>query len=145
MRRVIAGATVFALAAAGLSAQAPAAAKPSASQWDGVYTDAQAARGEALYVDNCIMCHGTNLAGTILAPAVGGPEFLAKWNRKRAALVFTIMQTRMPLNLSGNLSRQQNADVLAYMLKKSGSPAGNKELSSQPAALQALVILEMKP
>ena len=120
-------------------------AQVSKSQWDGVYTDAQASRGEALYVDNCIMCHGTTLLGTILAPAVAGPEFLAKWNRKPLSLVFNIIQTRMPLNLSGHLSPQQNTDILAYMLKKSGSPAGEKELASRAETLTAVTVVDRTP
>lgn len=114
---------------------------PRASQWDGVYTDAQAARGEPFYVENCSMCHGLNLSGTILAPALAGPAFIAKWNRRPLKLVFDIIQTRMPLNLSGHLSPQQNADVLAYMLKRGESPAGAKELAPTAAALGAVVVL----
>ena len=118
---------------------------PSKSQWDGVFTDAQASRGEALYVDNCIFCHGTNLAGTVLAPPVAGPAFLAKWNRRPLSLVFNIIQTQMPLNLSGHLSPQQNADIVAYMLKKSDSPAGTKDLPGRAEALSTLTILEKRP
>jgi mono/diheme cytochrome c family protein len=121
-----------------------ARAQSPRSQWDGIFTEAQASRGEALYVDNCIMCHGTNLAGTVLAPAVAGPAFLAKWNRKPLSVVFNIIQTQMPLNLSGHLSPQQNADVLAYMLKKSESPTGTSELA-QDKAMSAVMILEKRP
>ena len=108
------------------------------SQWDGVYTEEQAARGEPLYRENCSMCHGLTLAGTVLAPALAGPVFTAKWNRRSLSLVFDVMQTRMPLNLSGHLSPQQNADVLAYMLKRGESPAGSRELA--PASLAAVIV-----
>ncbi len=125
------------------TSRTPAAVPPAprASQWDGVYTDAQAARGEPFYVENCSMCHGLNLSGTILAPALAGPAFIAKWNRRPLKLVFDIIQTRMPLNLSGHLSPQQNVDVLAYMLKRGESPAGAKELAPTAAALGAVVVL----
>ena len=33
------------------------------SQWDGVYTEAQAKRGEGLYAQYCASCHGPDLAG----------------------------------------------------------------------------------
>src|SRR5215831_6149659 len=115
------------------------------SQWNGVYTEQQAARGEALYVDNCIMCHGTNLDATVLAPAVAGSAFLTKWNGKPLSLVFNIIQTRMPWNLSGHLSPQQNADVLAYMLKKSGGPTGANELPPRAEALSTVTLLQTKP
>lgn len=110
------------------------------SQWDGVYTEEQAGRGEGLYRENCSMCHGLNLAGTVLAPALAGPAFTAKWNRRPLSMVFDVIQTRMPLNLSGHLSPQQNADVLAYMLKRGESPAGSRELAPTPSALGAVVV-----
>jgi len=119
---------------------ASSTAPPRLSQWDGVYTEAQAARGEPFYVENCSMCHGLTLAGTILAPALAGSAFTAKWNARPLAMVFEIIQTRMPLNLSGHLSPQQNVDVLAYMLKRSESPAGSKELVPTAAALGAIVV-----
>jgi S-disulfanyl-L-cysteine oxidoreductase SoxD len=125
--------------------EVPKSVAPTKSLWDGVYTDAQASRGEALYVDNCIMCHGTALSGTILAPPVAGPGFLAKWNRKPLTVVFGVIQTTMPFNLSGHLRPQQNADILAYMLQKTGSPAGDNELSSRADALSTVVIVERKP
>lgn len=123
------------------TAESGAAPLPRVSQWDGVYTDAQAARGEPFYVENCSMCHGLNVLGTILAPALAGPAFTAKWSRRPLKLVFDIIQTQMPLNLSGHLSPQQNVDVLAYMLKRGESPAGAKELVATPAALNAIVVL----
>lgn len=123
----------------GLAAQSPT------SQWDGVYTDAQAARGGPLYVENCSMCHGLNMAGTVLAPALAGPAFTAKWNRRPVSMVFDIIQTQMPLNLSGHLSPQQNADVLAYMLRTGSHPPGPSELSPRSEALKAITILETKP
>lgn len=135
---------VLAAAAAGpalLTAQTP----PSRSQWDGVYTDAQASRGEPFYVENCSMCHGLRLAGTVLAPPLAGPAFTAKWNRKPLAQVFDIMRTQMPLNLSGHLSPQQNADILAYMLRAGQSPAGSRELPSTSEALKTITVLEKQP
>ena len=127
-----------------LSAQSPKSQFPK-SQWDGVYTDAQAMRGEPLYVENCSMCHGLTLAGTVLAPALAGPAFNAKWTRRSLSLVFNIMQTQMPLNLSGHLSPQQNADVLAYMLRAGDHPAGAAELLPGADALKAITILEQRP
>ena len=52
-----AGAAMMAVAGATL-------AQDARSVWDGVYTTAQAARGEAAYAQNCGFCHGANLAGT---------------------------------------------------------------------------------
>ncbi|MEQ1898131.1 MAG: c-type cytochrome [Vicinamibacterales bacterium] len=128
----------------GLAAQSPKSQFPK-SQWAGVYTDAQAMRGEPLYVENCSMCHGLKLAGTVLAPPLAGPTFNAKWNRRALSLVFNILQTQMPLNLSGHLSPQQNAEVLAYMLRAGDHPSGAVDLPAGADALKAITILEQKP
>lgn len=138
-RQVLAALVVASGCVLSLAAQSPK------SQWDGVYTDAQAARGEVLYVENCSMCHGLTLAGTVLAPALAGPAFNTKWNRRPVSMVFDIIQTQMPLNLSGHLSPQQNADVLAYMLRAGNNPPGTAELAARTDALKAITILEKKP
>jgi mono/diheme cytochrome c family protein len=38
-----------------------ALAQTSRSVWDGVYTEAQAKRGEALFGQNCVSCHGPRI------------------------------------------------------------------------------------
>ncbi len=45
-----------------LTAQAPR------SLWDGVYTQDQAKRGEAVYVEKCARCHGAQLIGGDMNP-----------------------------------------------------------------------------
>ena len=37
--------------------------QPTASVWDGVYTEEQAGRGQALYAKECASCHGASLSG----------------------------------------------------------------------------------
>ena len=43
-------------------------AQSSRSVWDSVYTDGQAKRGEALFNQNCVSCHGPALEGDGEAP-----------------------------------------------------------------------------
>src|SRR6266849_460705 len=45
---------------------------------DGVYTDAQATRGRALYQQRCALCHGAAQEGG-LAPPLSGSVFIAAW------------------------------------------------------------------
>jgi len=59
---------VLTLIAAAVLAQA------SRSVWDGVYTDAQARRGQALFEQNCVSCHGPALEGDGEAPPLSGGE-----------------------------------------------------------------------
>src|SRR5213593_4207501 len=80
------------------------------SQWDGVYTEAQAQRGETLYQEHCAACHGPDMAGGEMAPGLAGGEFSANWNDLTLGQLFERMRTSMPQNNPGSLSRQQDAD-----------------------------------
>ena len=55
----------------GLFAAVSAQATKSAN--DGVYSDAQAKRGDVLYKENCATCHGDNLEGSGPMPPLTGP------------------------------------------------------------------------
>src|SRR5258706_15784763 len=56
------------------------AAQGAKSQWDGVFTETQAKRGEGLYSQYCASCHGPELTGGEMAPGLTGGEFRANWN-----------------------------------------------------------------
>src|SRR5262245_20285926 len=104
-------------------AQSPTvAAQQVRSQWDAIYSDGQATRGQALYAENCAMCHAGTLAGTDAAPALTGAGFIGRWNNKAFDELFEFMQTAMPVQSPGGLSRQQNADILAYILRSGKFP-----------------------
>ena len=53
---------------------------PTKSIWDGVFSEAQATRGKALYSENCASCHGGELTGGEMAPPLAGGEFMAGWD-----------------------------------------------------------------
>src|SRR5262245_66492085 len=104
-------------------------AQQSRTVRDGVYTDAQATRGAAIYKEKCSSCHGPSLGGS-LAPPLAGDAFAATWGGPLSAIVDKIQAT-MPANAMGTLTRAQAADVLAFMLQTSKFPAGRAELSSE--------------
>ncbi len=114
------------------------------SVWDGVYTNAQAARGEALYKSNCASCHGGKLEGQGQAPALAGEEFSKSWKGMTLGDLFDTMRTTMPADRPGELSKQQNADILAFILKSNQYPAGAKELPADTDALNKIQIGEKK-
>ena len=63
---------------------------------DGVYTEAQATRGLAVYVEQCEACHGATLAGG-LGPPLAGAGFLGAWDTLTLAdLVDKIQYTMRP-------------------------------------------------
>jgi mono/diheme cytochrome c family protein len=105
---------------------------------DASYTEVQAKRGEALFTENCAGCHGTDLAGDPYAPPLAGPAFVARWNSRPAGDLLDLMRATMPQTAPGGLSRQQNADLLAFILQKNGAAAGRAELPSQADAIAQL-------
>ena len=55
------------------------------------------------------------------------------------------MRISMPQNNPGSLSRQQNADILAAMLKKGNYPTGKTELPTQTEMLNQYKFTSQKP
>src|SRR5438876_12424404 len=112
------------MAIGAFGARGTVAAQQAKSQWDGVYTEEQAKRGERLYSQYCASCHGPDLAGGEMAPGLTGGEFSSNWNDLSLGDLFERMRVSMPQNSPGSLSRQQDADILAFVLSKSKFPAG---------------------
>jgi mono/diheme cytochrome c family protein len=95
---------------------------------DGVYSATQAARGSDGFARNCAICHGASLGGMGEAPALVGAQFISDFNGLSVGDLFERIRTTMPLNNPGGLSRDQYADILAFMLKSNGYPVGSREL-----------------
>jgi mono/diheme cytochrome c family protein len=123
-----------------LSLAAISAAAASRSVWDGVYSKAQATRGQTTYGEECARCHGPSLGGGEGSPALSGEDFLGTWRGRTAGDLFEEIRTTMPTDDPGHLSRRQYADVTAYILSVNGFPAGEKELSSTLADLNDIRI-----
>jgi mono/diheme cytochrome c family protein len=143
--------TVAALTLAGItafgafSARGTVRAAQDKTQWEGVYTEEQAKRGEPLYAQYCGSCHGPDLAGGEMAPGLVGGEFSANWNDLSLGDLFERIRISMPQNSPGSLTRQQNADILAYMLMKAAVPSGKTELPTQTDMLKTIKFLASKP
>ena len=116
-----------------------------ASVWNGVYTDEQARRGELAYRQSCVNCHGPELEGADMTPPLTGGAFTANWNDLTLGDLFERIRATMPLDKPGTLSRQQNADVVAFLLKANQWPAGAAELSRELGALKQIRIQSSKP
>lgn len=105
---------------------------------DGVYTPEQAKRGEVLYGQFCASCHGAALTGGEMAPALTGGDFATDWIGLTLNDLFERIRVSMPQDQPGSLSRQQNADVLAFMLSAGKYPAGQTELPREAEVLKAI-------
>jgi mono/diheme cytochrome c family protein len=127
---VVAAAALFASV---LRAQVPR------SVWDGVYTEAQAKRGETIYFEQCVRCHGPALmGGNDGAGALTGPVFNGNWNGVPLGQMLDRVRTTMPLDKPSTLSRQQIADVLTYVFSVNKFPAGKAELPRQAEMLNMI-------
>jgi len=112
---------------------------------DGVYTEAQAKRGEQIYADSCASCHGPDLSGGGQTPGLAGKEFDMDWNDLSIRDLFDRTRATMPADKPGTLKPEQAADVIAFLLQKGSFPAGLTELPSDVAALKAITFVSPKP
>lgn len=117
----------------------------SRSVWDGVYTEEQAKRGEAVYQKECTACHGAMLTGGESAPPLTGGAFQANWNGLTLGDLFDRIRKTMPQSKPGSLTRQQDSDVLAFMLSMNKFPAGKTELYRQSEMLKEIRFETKKP
>jgi len=104
---------------------------------DGVYTDAQAKRGQALFQERCAPCHGAAMGGGI-GPPLTGAVFTAAWAGHSLDELGNKIKNTMPPSDSGKLTLAQSADVVAYILQAGKFPAGKSELPADEAVLKAV-------
>jgi mono/diheme cytochrome c family protein len=115
------------------------AAQETKTVWDGVYTEAQAERGKAIYMERCVQCHGpTLMGGGAGAGPLQGATFSGNWNGVPLGDMLDRMRSSMPLDKPATLSRQQSADVLAYIFSVNKFPPGKTELSRQAEILNTI-------
>jgi S-disulfanyl-L-cysteine oxidoreductase SoxD len=110
--------------------------QPPASARDGIYTDEQAARGKVAYAKDCASCHGETLEGRGQTPPLAGTDFLSNWNSTTVGELFQKMQDSMPADRPGQLTKERNAEILAYMLQVNKFPVGKQELPANADALK---------
>jgi hypothetical protein len=104
---------------------------PRRTVWDGVYTEAQAARGLTAFGQSCSGCHA--LAAEGKAPLVGEP-FWKSFAQKTVGDLLEFVSTNMPNGTPGSLSEPTYRDIVALILKSNGFPAGTTELERNSTA-----------
>jgi quinoprotein glucose dehydrogenase len=137
--------TILVVLAALAIAMAVRAQDAPKTVWDGVYTDAQAERGKALYMEKCVQCHGPELnGGGAGAGPLQGATFAGNWNGVPLGDMLERLRQSMPLDKPATLSRQQCADVLAFIFSVNKFPAGKTELSRQAEILNTITFKATK-
>ncbi len=117
-----------------------------ASVRDGVFTEAQANRGEAVYEGACGTCHGRRLNGAPddpdmrSSPPLARARFLRVWGGRSLATLFEFTRATMPESNPDSMTEQEYVDVIAYMLTVGGMPAGDDELQPDPESLARVVL-----
>jgi hypothetical protein len=104
---------------------------PRRTVWDGVYTEAQAARGVMAFGQSCAGCHV--LAAEGRAP-LAGEAFWKSFAQKTAGDLLEFVRTYMPNGTPGSLSEPTYNDIVALILKSNGFPAGTTELGRNTVA-----------
>lgn len=133
-------AILVALGSAGtVSAQDASAGQDSAaaggedvrSTLEGVYTEAQAERGQQLMWDICAECHfEEDYQGA----------FFQDWVGATAWGLWESIWSTMPEDNPGGLAAQDYSDAVAYMFKLNGLPPGDEELPTEQSALERIRI-----
>ena len=100
---------------------------------DGVYSDAQAARGQQAYEAQCVACHGKALEGAV-GPPLTGSEFLSVWSARSLSELVDKIEKTMPPQTAGSVSRQQAVDLVAHLLRSGKFPTGQTDLTPATVA-----------
>src|SRR5262245_33641265 len=108
---------------------------------DGVFSAAQAKRGEALYKEQCASCHSADLSGGG-APQLAGTDFLGFWDKTPVSDLVTKIKDSMPASSPGSLNKGQAVDLTTFILASNKFPAGAADLSQDDAALKGINIVK---
>ena len=95
--------------------------------WDGVYTQTQAARGEAAYAQACSRCHRDDLSG--YNSVLLGGRFMDRWREDSLNSFFQNVRKTMPRDAPASLSDGAYLDIVAYVLRKNEFPSGASDLT----------------
>lgn len=98
----------------------------------GVYTEAQAKRGQQTYAGTCMSCHTpTSHQGT---------TFTQNWDQHPLYDLYNYVSTQMPQDNPGSLAPGDAADIVAFLLKLYAMPAGQTELAPDTTAMKRILI-----
>ena len=130
------GAAALVLLGTGAAAPAQEAAAPGTTA---AYTVEQAARGDGLYAEQCVSCHGPIRAFVPeMAALLGDHTFRSNWRGRPLSELFGMIIETMPQDAPGTLTPEETAGIVAYILQGNRVPAGETELPHDPAVLAGI-------
>ena len=113
-------------------ASAEAEAADERTIWDGVFTSEQASQGQRVAQAECLACHSESEWTT--------PMFLQVWTGRPIRQLYDNIRFTMPYDAPGRLSREQYAEIIAYILRLNGAEAGDTELPSDDEGLDSIIV-----
>ena len=93
-----------------------------------LFTNDEAVQGHLLFNRHCAACHGDDLRGKI-GPALIGPSLGSAGDYTTISIMFDVIAFEMPEGNPASLTKQNYADVMAFILQRNGYPAGTHPLS----------------
>jgi mono/diheme cytochrome c family protein len=106
----------------------------------GIFTSAQATRGEQGFVANCISCHGSDLAGGERAPALAGDLFLRRWQGRSVGDLFRRIRATMPQQSPRSLTDSAYINIISFIIQANGFPSGGTALSADLVELDKILL-----
>jgi mono/diheme cytochrome c family protein len=120
--------TFLGLFIAAVQAQSQA---PSQTVLDGVFSEEQARRGQAIYKAHCSVCHGDALEG-VSAPELTGNHFIEHWREDMLDTIYNFIRENMPFGRPADAKRipdNDYLDILTHILNVNGYRTGAKDLT----------------
>ena len=91
------------------------------------FTDSQSVRGQQWFEAACLSCHPTR--------DISSTDFRLRWNGRTALDLYDRISTTMPQPEPGSLSRRAYADIVTYLMRINGLPAGSTVLTTDSTSL----------
>jgi hypothetical protein len=109
----------------------------TAAGGDGWYTSEQAAAGAKAYKKSCASCHGATLQGG-MGPVLVGKPFWRAYGGKKVSTLWSNVHTQMPMMAPGSVAATNSVNIMAFLLRKNGVPAGTTPLDDTVDLSKAL-------
>src|ERR1700761_561011 len=110
---------------------------PTKSIWAGVFTEAQAKRGEGYFIQfHCGYCHHPDMSGDVsegVSP-LRGDHFMVNWDSQPLSDFVRRIHVN-PSDQSNDMDIQTATDITAYILAANSIPYGKTDLPADTAAL----------
>jgi mono/diheme cytochrome c family protein len=97
------------------------------------YSDSQATRGQQWYDAVCASCHPSR--------DMSSNDFKLRWNGRNALDLYQRISTTMPANEPGSLTTRTYRDVVAYLMRINGLPAGTTALGADTTTMRQVPLV----